>query len=148
MSLDAFSDPVWDAIKTHLQANWTATPLAFPGEWFDPDESGAFVYVELIRLLYGQQSIGASEQADNRWDEEGVLWLRLNAPIGTDITKIGGGTKALADIFRGLQLMSDDLEFMDATIESGERVGANGELVPDGNWYRQSVVLDWRRMDA
>lgn len=146
MSLDAFSDPVWDAIKTHLQANWTATPLAFPGEYFDPDESGSFVYVELLRSVYGQQTIGAG--AGNRWDEEGVLWLRLNVPIGIDITKIGGATRALADLFRGVLLMADSLEFIDATIETGDRVNSNGEMVPDGNWFCQSVVLDWRHMDA
>jgi hypothetical protein len=65
-----------------LQSNWTTTPLRFENETFNPDGT-AFVAVEMTGTLYGQESIGASEQEDNRWDEEGVLWLHVMVPMGT-----------------------------------------------------------------
>jgi hypothetical protein len=141
VSIDAFSDPVWDAIKTYLTANWTATPLAYPNEWYDPAEGTSWVYVELTRAVYGQESIGETRQSDNRWDEEGVLWLHLNVGKSVDVSKIGGAARALADLFRGTTLLSGSLEFLDANIDAGGQS-------EDGNWFRQSCAIDWRHMDA
>lgn len=141
------SDVVSEAIKKHLQDNWTKTPIQFENEKKVPvaDARGMptpWVMVEYTGNLYGQQSIGASRQADNRWDEEGKLFIHVFAPAGT-----GGKTprmyaKQLADLFRGTLLVNDTLEFRDASIGLGE---AGDEK---GNWFRISTEIDWRRMEA
>lgn len=144
MSLDAFSDPVWDAIKAHLTANWTATPVSYPNEWYDPTEGAgaAWMRARLSRSLYGQETIGEGEQADNRWDEEGVLFLHLFAGKQIDVSKIGGAAKALADLFRGVTMLSGNLEFLDADIDDGD------ENKENGNWYVQTISISWRHWDA
>ena len=143
------SGTVYDAVKSHLQTNWTATPLAFENE--DKDASGnavppnpavTFVAIEMTGTMYGQQSIGAETQAANRWDEEGVLWLHVVTPKGQGASEARHHAKNLADLFRGTTLLSGDLEFLDAAIGMGEPADA------DGNWWRISVSVEWRRMEA
>jgi hypothetical protein len=135
------SGVVYGAIKTYLQSNWTSTPLRFENETFQLT-GVPFVAVEMTGTLYGQESIGANTQAQNRWDEEGVLWLHVNVLMGT-----GGSTprtyaKQLADLFRGLLLVNGSLEFKDAFIGRGQPGHE------DGAYYRVSVYINWRRMDA
>jgi hypothetical protein len=92
--------------------------------------------------FYGQESIGASRQEDNRWDEEGVLWLHTLVKINTGGSTVRAYAKQLADLFRGLRLLSDSLEFQDAFIGRGQ----TGH--EDGMYYRVSVYINWRRMEA
>lgn len=135
------SGAVYAGIKTYLQSNWTTTPLRFENETYVLD-GNPFVAVEMTGTLYGQQSIGASHQADNRWDEEGVLWLHVNVPMGTGGFNARTYAKQLADRFRGLLLLNDSLEFRDAFIGRGQPGHE------DGAYYRVSVYINWRRMDA
>jgi hypothetical protein len=105
-------------------------------------DGNPFVAVEMTGTLYGQESIGASHQADNRWDEEGVLWLHVNVPMGTGGLTARTYAKQLADLFRGLLLLNDSLEFKDAFIGRGQPGHE------DGAYFRVSVFINWRRMDA
>lgn len=138
---------VYDAIRGALDG-WTATPIAWPNEAFstpvDPTSGNALPWVAVMMTgtLYGQQSIGAAVQADNRWDEEGILWLHVFAQVGSGERAQRDYCKQLADIFRGLTLLSGSLEFRDAAIASGEL----GDEV--GNTWRISVSVEWRRWDA
>lgn len=142
MAFDDFADPVLDAVRTLLTASWTVTAIGWPNENFDPAEYGPWVLVEVQRSLYGQQSIGESDQSDNRWDEEGVLFIYVNVPQGIGTSKAAGAAKSLVDVFRGKTLLDGSLEFMDASIDSG----ATGVI--EGNWYTVTSTVDWRRMDA
>lgn len=142
------SDVVYDAIRGYLDPNkggtWTETPIAWENEDFTkPEPPVRWVMVEISGTVYGQQSIGADEQRDNRWDEEGTLWLHVFEEVGKGSSAARRVAKALADKFRGARLLSDEsLEFGDAAIGSGERSD------DDGNWWRVSVSIDWRRMEA
>ena len=141
------SDVVYNAVKDYLTANWTTSPLAFENEEFVPpvDSEGRptpFVAVEVTGNVYGQQSIGASTQATNRWDEEGQLWLHVFVRTSTGSSTARNYAKTLADLFRGTTLLSGDMEFMDASIGLGEK----GD--DEGNYYRISVSVDWRRIEA
>lgn len=137
------SGTVYDAIKAYLQAQWSTSPIAWENETFNkPEPPAPWVMVEIAGDVYAQMSIGADEQADNRWDEEGVLLLHVFVPTGTGASAARGHAKALADLFRGATLLSDSLEFMDASIGMGQP----GD--DDGMWWRISVSIDWRRMDA
>jgi hypothetical protein len=135
-------EEVYDAIKAFLTASWTDCPIAWPNDPFTPPPSSPWVAFEMTSNLYGQQSIGASLQADNRWDEEGKIWLHVFVPAGAGEGPARGRAKALAALFRGKTLLNGALEFLDATIGMGEP----GD--DDGNTYRVSTDIDWRRMDA
>ncbi len=135
------SDVVYEAIEAYLRANWTETPLQFENENFDIPSSREWVMVEMAGTVYGQQTIGADNQADNRWDEEGLLWLHVLVQAGSGSQLARRRCKALADLFRGALLLDDSLEFMDADIG----IGAQGD--DEGSTYRLSVSVDWRRME-
>lgn len=140
MSWDDFSDDVLAAIRAHLTAEWSETPINWPNE--ASTKAAPWLAVSIARNLYSQESIGAGVQSDNRFDEEGQLLLDLAAPTGTGASKIGGAAKALAEIFKGLTLMSDRLEFGDA------RIGIGQPADEDGNFYVLPVSIDWRLTNA
>jgi hypothetical protein len=135
------SGPVFDAVKSFLETNWTATPLRFENEPFELT-GVAFVDVEMTGTAYGQESIGASLQNDNRWDEEGVLWLHVLVPVNTGGSQVRTYAKQIADLFRGLTLISGGLEFRDAFIGRGQ------PGFEDGAYYRVSVYQKYRWMDV
>jgi len=143
------SGAVSAAIEDHLTANWSTTPLLFENK--DADESGNalppatpgyFVEVSFTGKSYGQQSIGASLQADNRWDEEGFLFLNVMIPKGWGSRDGRTYAKSLCDLFRGVTLLSGNLEFLDASIGEGEK----GKY--DGNYFLLPVDIEWRRVSA
>jgi hypothetical protein len=137
------SNTVYDAVQAYLLANWTTTPLAFENEQFDkPEPTSPFVAVEMTGVLYAQQSIGEANQASNRWDEEGNLWLHVFVPVDTGSSLARQYCKTLCDLFRGLQLLSGNLEFIDASIGLGEPGDENGQ------YYRISCNIEWRRWNA
>jgi len=137
------SNTVYDAIRAHLVAYWSATTIAWENELFDrPEPPAPWVMVEMVGDLYAQMSIGAGVQSENRWDEEGVLMMHVFAPSGTGASTARGYAKSLADLFRGALLLADSLEFLDASIGMGQP----GD--DDGLWWRISVSVDWRRMEA
>lgn len=142
---------VYDAIRSALDPNlggaWTSTKLEWPNEPFTlpVDDQGnqlPYVSVMMTGTLYGQESIGVPVQADNRWDEEGILWLHVYVAVGAGERTQRQYCKQLADIFRGLTLLSDSLEFRDASLGIGEMGNEQGSL------WRTSVSIEWRRMDA
>jgi hypothetical protein len=136
------SPRVYSAIRGHLEARWTATPLAWENEAFTPPELAPWVAVEVTGTLYSQASIGADDQASNRWDETGLVFLHVFVPTGTGTAVARQHCRALADTFRGLVLDEGALEFGDASIG----MGAPGD--DEGTTYRISVSVDWRRMEA
>lgn len=142
MPITGYSDPVYDAIKTFLTDNWSATPIQWPNEEYYADGLSPFVKVELHSDMYGQQSIGANVQADNRWDREGTLWVYLAVPRNSDFSQASGAAIALADLFRGQTLLSGDLEFLDATI------GVNHFGDEEGSWFLIPVSVEWRHINA
>jgi hypothetical protein len=135
------SGVVFDAIKSYLETNWATTPLRFENLPLYPLPD-AFVDIEMTGTFYGQESIGASRQRDNRWDEEGVLWLHTLVQINTGGSVVRAYAKSLADLFRGTLLLNGSLEFRDAFIGRGQ------PGFEDGMYYRVSTYVNWRRMDA
>ena len=143
MSINAFSDPVYDAIRAYVEANWTYAPIQWPNEVWDEPPNEPWVKFEIFSANYGQQSIGAQDQEDNRWDHEGHIWFHVMVPRGSGATNARGAAKSLANLFRGERLLGDqNLEFMDAIIGPG----APGD--EEGNWTRTSVSVEWRHWEA
>jgi len=150
------SDVVYTAIRQYLDGvnatppAWSVTPIQYENEkpvrtddGNNPPTATPWLMIEMTGTLYSQESIGANTQAQNRWDEEGQLFGHVFVPSGTGGVTARQLAKQFADLFRGTRLLPDQsLEFMDASIG----IGAIGE--DTGNWFRISVDIRWRRMEA
>lgn len=144
------SGAVSAAIEDYLLANWTTTPLLFEnkvaaedGTSLPPPIPTDFVEVSFTGRTYGQVSIGAPLQRDNRWDEEGVLFFDVLTPINQGSRSARTHAKSLCDLFRGLTLLSGSLEFRAASIGEGAK---SDKYV--GNYFIIPVDVDWRRVEA
>jgi hypothetical protein len=135
-------DEVYDAIREYVTPLWPHTAISWPNEDFERPTGAAFLAVEVFGDLYGQQSIGADEQADNRWDEDGQLMFHVFTPRGRGFSSSRGAAKALANLFRGTRLLNDRLEFMDAQVGPGQLADEQG------NFHVTTVAIDWRLMEA
>ena len=136
-------DVIYGAIKSYVTANWSACPIAWENEDFTrPEPPGPWILFEITGTYYQQESIGDSPQGANRWDEEGVMFFHVFVAKGTGSTLARQYAKALADLFRGLHLLSDNLEFMTASI--GEGAVADDMAV----YWRVSVSIEWRLIDS
>jgi hypothetical protein len=143
------SGAVYDAIRLYLDGGpdspgtgaWQTTPIRWENEPLDPLPD-VFVDVEMTGTMYDQMSLGANQQKDNRWDEEGTIWLHVLVPDNSGGSVARTYCKSLADLFRGLTLLSGSLEFKEAFIGRGQ---AGFE---DGNYFRITTYCNWRRMDA
>ncbi len=125
------------AIRTHLEANWSTTPLVFDNETYAPADNVPFVQVQITGDLWDQHSIGAGNRLENRWEEEGELLLSVIVPTGTGSLLARQHAEALANIFRGLNL--GDIEFRDISIGLG--VAAEDR----GPWWLLPVRINWIR---
>jgi hypothetical protein len=139
------SDAVYDAVKTYLTANWTATPLLFDNELADTagavptdDPGTAFVQVEMAGDFYGAASIGAGDDAANLYRGEGTLFLSVLVPAGTGSRVARQHAKALVDLFRGVELAAGTIRFRGATIAPGQKAAL------DGNWYELPASVDYQ----
>lgn len=147
-------DAVYDAIKAYLEtaanvavlvdaSTGIVPPFRFENENFNkPEPPAPWIAMAITGVIYSQESIGAGQQEDNRWDETGHLWLPVFVPAGTGASRARQLGKMLANIFRGLTLLNDSLEFMDSFIGEGE------PAPEEGNWYKLEVAIAWRRMEA
>lgn len=127
----------FSAIRAHLEAQWTTTPLAWDNEAFDTPDNAPFVMVQMTGDLWDQQSMGAATRLQNRWEEEGELMLSVIVPAGTGTLLARQHAEALANIFRGLQL--GEIEFRDISIGLG--------VLPEdrGPWWLLPVRINWIR---
>lgn len=148
-------DPVLDAIIDYLgdgtpehPGNWDhdLAPLVYENksEGAPKGEPQVWVLVLLESDLYGQQTIGGGEDAgDNRWDEEGTLWLHVYTPRNSGTRESRRIGKALANMFRGNNtLVGGRLEFMDAHLGLGDPGRENGK------YHLNSISIDWRLVEA
>jgi hypothetical protein len=127
------------AIRAHLEAEWTTTPLAWDNETFSPQDNTPFVMVQITGDLWDQHSIGAGDRLENRWEETGELLLSVIVPTGTGSLLARQHAEALANIFRGLNLDESNIEFRDISIGLG--VAAEDR----GPWWLLPIRINWTR---
>ncbi len=137
------TDAVYSAVQAFLTDNWTTTPLVFENASGEPPTAPdgsliPWVEGEVAGNAYCQVSIGAGSPADDRWREEGQLWLHVFVKTGTGSLLARQLATALTLLFRGAQL-DPDIEFRDMSVGLGEP----GD--EDGNFWRLSVSIDWFR---
>lgn len=134
--------PVKNALKA--TNNNTAVPMRFENttDFQKPEPPAPWIAMAMTGVLYGQESLGASVQAENRWDEGGHLWFLVFVPRGIGASLARKIAKTMANQFRGLDLLAGSLEFMDAFIGEGE------PAPEEGNYYKLPVSIEWRHIDA
>jgi hypothetical protein len=146
------SGEVSGAIEDYLLTAWTTTPLLFENKTeFErgagvapPSDPIAFVEVSFTGRSYGQESIGIHPVSGNRWDEEGIVFFDVLVPVTTGSRTARTYAKSLANLFRGkVDLLNENLEFMDASIGQGEKSAKY-----NGNYFVIPVDLEWRRVEA
>ena len=142
MPITGYSDAVYDAIKTYLSAAWTDTQIQWVNEEYAASGDAPFVKVQFHGAVYGQETIGANTQAENRWDREGNLWLYVMVPRNSSFTNASGAAVALAELFRGQTMLSGAIEFMDANI------GMSHFGDEEGAWFIVPVSIEWRHINA
>ncbi|MDW7555381.1 hypothetical protein D9623_33620 (plasmid) [Azospirillum brasilense] len=127
---------VYDAIRAKVEADWSGTPVSWPNEAFDPPPGDHWIALEFEGRLWSQESIGGGDPAEERWDENGSIWVHSIAPIG-----VGERTQRLnatnfINMFRGTEIGA--IEFQDCEIAAG---GADD----DGAWWRITGRIDFVR---
>lgn len=136
------SDIVYGAVQEFLTGRWNATKISWENQTYSLGTETAWIMVEITGTSYAQQSIGAGDGDANRWDEDGVLFVHVFVESGLGSLEARRLAKLAADLFRGTLLLGDTLEFGDASIGMGDVSEANG------NWWRVSVSIEWRRIEA
>jgi Bacteriophage related domain of unknown function len=143
------SGEVYQAVRDFLVTNWTTTPIAFENENQDTAENVIppktvvpWIEIEMTGTDYTEESLGAGNPRDNRWDEQGLLFINIYVQSGTGSVLGRTYAKQLVDLFRGLSLIDDALEFRDSVIGMG-RPG-----LVSGNWYMIPVHVEWRRQNS
>lgn len=137
------SPAVYDAIRAYLEANWTGCDLVFENEGFQAgDQTAPWVYVEVIGTSWDQHSIGAGAIRDNRWEEFGIVMFHVFVETGTGTGVIRSNAYGLADLFRGLELLTGTLIFQRFSLGAGEP-GSE-----DGRWWRTTATVEWERKAA
>ncbi len=140
------SQQVYDAIVSHL-GNWTTTPLIYDNEAYPAFGTHSYwALVEMAGTYFGRESIGTGNGDTDRFDEAGELWIHMHMPAGVGTRVARGHLANLADLFRGQTLLGGSLEFLDAKVGFGESVSMSSSN--DGKWYRLSMTIDWRMIDA
>lgn len=128
----------YDTIEQYITAQWTTTPLVFENFNTDlPDDPAHFVLVEIFGDTFDQESIGAEPRTGNLFREWGQLYLNVMTRNGIGTRLARQYATSLVDLFQGLDIGT--LTFLRASIGAGEP-GKN-----DGNYYRMTATIDWRR---
>lgn len=132
------SPEAYTPIAAYLQAEWTATPIAFENDNFKPGKAvAAFVVAEIFGTFFNQASIGEGDRADNLWRENGMIYLHVCVPRGSGSLQARVYCRQLADLFRGQDL--GNIRFRDISIGAAE-VGDE-----DGNYFRMTTTIEWER---
>lgn len=130
------TDGAYSLIRAYLVEHWTATPLAWDNEGFaKPNPARPFIEVQVTGNIWDQASIGAGDRLEERWQEEGELFLNVIVPKGTGSLEARQIATQAANLFRGLQL--GDIEFREISIGLGVPAEEHGP------WWLLPVRISW-----
>ncbi len=131
--MTAFYDAA-SAIRSRMQANWSATPIVWENTPSEPTPGTAFVFLEILNADAFQASIGAP--TSRLYRHTGVIQAHVFTPVNKGTKDALQHADAIAAIFRG-QTFSGVLCF-------APRIGG-GELADDdGNWWRVTVSIPFQ----
>lgn len=125
------------AIRDYLDAQWTTTRITWGNDNLGDENTQPWVHADITGTSYEQQSIGAGSVTDNRWVEEGVLFMNVmvHSGQGTDLARSYADT--LVNLFRGQDF--SQMEFLRFSVGLGEVATENG------NWWALPISIEWER---
>lgn len=95
------------AIRTRLEANWTATRVAYPNEepdppWppIDPATGSSAPWAALEVIGTGSHGYAAGKPGNQLWLYTGLIHVHVFVPIGTGATLAKQYAGAIGEIFR------------------------------------------------
>lgn len=126
-------------IRTFLDARWSACPLVWENEHFDPTvDVPVWVAVEVFSDTYAQQSIGSGDPALERWTEDGTALFHVAVPRGTGSLLARQTADAIVLLLRGRRL-PEDVTFR------GFSLGGGAPARENGHWFILTLRSDWTR---
>lgn len=130
-SLDAFN-----AFHGALVPGWTATPIVFENEHYDPPNTPVpFLYVEIVGDMLRQDTIGAP--GANMWLETGFTYIHVMVPSGTGTAAARGYADDVLNIFR--EQYVGGMNMPDMSIGAGEP----GKDFPE--YWALTATIHWDR---
>lgn len=133
------SDTVFTAVKTYLTANFSACPLTWENDAYQPASPPApWMLIQFEGDLFEQITIGAGTPAANLWREQGAVLAHGFVPSGTGSLLARQNLVAMATLLRGLEL-TPAIRFRAMSIGD---YGAGSE---DGNYWGLSLRADFIR---
>jgi len=125
------------AIRTRLEANFTAIPLSWPNEAFVvPDAPAAFAQIEFLTDPASLAGLGGGRFA-NLWRQTGRIEAHILVPSpqlsGAGLTAALDYAEQIAAVFRSYR--DADLSCFAAWVEPGTRDGENGNY-----WTAHAIV--------
>lgn len=130
-------------IEDRIQANWTATPVAWENVAFDPaapgdgfPAGGPFL---ALTVLWGNERQASFGDATNLYRNTGVLQLHIRTAIGTGTAQAHQLLDDAAVLFRGQQIAG--FTFWSASPEPGEE---EREAGGGTGWYRLTMNVPFK----
>jgi hypothetical protein len=132
------SHTVFQAVRDHLAAAFTACPLVYPNEGDGaPNPPAPWIFVEVVGALYDQESIGAGSVIANRWRETGLVVGNVMVPRQTGTVLQREIAMLFLDAFRGASLLGGHLVFERAS----PGAGAAGD--DNGRWWCMTATVEF-----
>jgi len=135
------SPSVRTAIKAHLAANWSASPV------FDLSDYAAFADIPqgdadamlLLQFVGGPERIATIGQVENHgWREDGTVFFHLCLPTGEQSARALTLGEQLVIMFRGKRFGDFTVDFME---HFSDFAGAAIQL--NGRWHGWSSALGY-----
>jgi len=139
------SATVYSAVRSYLEANWSATPIKWENETFEipaatdyPAAPAAFLVVEFTGDSYQQASIGSGSPTAERWIETGSVLIYSLVQANASSLVARQNADAVAALLQGMVLPgSIRLQSMS--------FGDGGEGDEDGLWWQIPLRVNWLR---
>lgn len=136
------SDVVFAAVQEYLTTNFSAVPLTYENDLFDPPSPNAanpiWIYVEVYGVTYNQASMGSGTPQTDLFREEGAVLFHIMSPINTGSLKARQIGTVLVSLFKGLRI-EPDIRFGDLSIGEGT------VQLEQGNWWPMTCRVLWAR---
>jgi len=122
------------AIRTRLEAQFTAIPLNWPNETFIvPDTPAAFAHIEFLTDPAFVAGFGGGRFA-NLWRQTGRIEAHVLVPVASGLATALAHAESIAAVFRSYR--DADLSCFAAWVEPGTRSGENG------NYWTAHAIVD------
>lgn len=132
------------AIRSRLEANWTATPITFQNENQDPPSGDAWINLEVVGTGSGIMTTGKA--GDRAWAYDGLIHAHVFVPFGWGAAPAFEHAVALGEIFRAAKFYDETAGHCVRTLSPMVDGGGSGD--DDGNWFRVTMSIEftyWHR---